>query len=138
VFTGIVEQVGEVTEVAAGVVRVRAGQGVDDARLGESVALARIVHEGWSGRGVVAAGDWQLGVMWETREMLVAGALRACGGGPVGPALQGRLWRIYITGRAPSRCQAVTSSWRQGQPLGRCKRVRRAWRVMRAATCSRR
>jgi riboflavin synthase len=39
VFTGIVEQVGEVTEVAAGVVRVRAGQGVDDARLGESVAL---------------------------------------------------------------------------------------------------
>jgi riboflavin synthase len=39
VFTGIVEQVGEVTEAAAGVIRVRAGQVVDDARPGESVAL---------------------------------------------------------------------------------------------------
>ena len=33
----------------------------------------------------------------------------------------GRLPRIYITGRALSRCQALISSWRQGQPLGRCR-----------------
>ncbi|MDP9256983.1 MAG: cation:proton antiporter [Actinomycetota bacterium] len=69
--------------------------GIDDATrifgiVGIAVlaSLARIVHEaGWRGV-VVAAGDWYLRCGVRDARSARAGALRACGGGPVGPALR--------------------------------------------------
>jgi riboflavin synthase len=38
-FTGIVEEIGEIVEASAGVLRVRAPQVLTDARLGDSIAI---------------------------------------------------------------------------------------------------